>query len=398
MRLSTLFLSACAASLLVAGNASAQTVSSAQRSTPPPPRGSPPQGSDINVTDSPGAVTAQNLNVQQMIIYQEARRDPVTRQFVTTLRQYVQTMMNQPTQTQGVSTYLFALDVGPSRPDEVSNIYTLVAAEDANEMFGSGAISCEVDRDVSVTGYVMRGSFDRGSLTGQMRLLSHEDEPLLQRICRGLRMPVSALLGTAQGASDGDSPTVYEYLKGTNNAVAFALIPAEMRGMGLEDSFFRHYWSTALVLRYHHVPNALTPEMVNQMNAFERGATMTGHYPWSGGIVTSLSSIPEARREFGARLDRLDSDWAEYLGTAMVTIRDQPRPLMANGRFAHVLPRFRPDEVGSIEFWRAANDLMTAMEQTNCIARQFLVDREYVAPEDAPFMEGCALADIRTPR
>jgi hypothetical protein len=398
MRVVPLLLSTWAASLLIVAGATAQTVPPAPQPAPAPARVAPSQGSDISVTDSPGAVTAQNLNVQQMIIYQEARRDPVTRQFVIALRQHVHTMMNQGSQAEGASVYYFALDTGPSRPNEVSNIYTLVAREDANEMFGSGAVSCEIDQDVSVTGYVTRASFEHGSVTTQVHLLSHDDEPLLQRVCRGLRMRVSALLGPARGGSEDDSPTVYEYLKGTNNAVVLLLFPAETRGISLEESFFQYYWTKPLAFRYHHLPNGLTPEVFNQVNAFQRGETLTGHYAWSGGLVTSLSSIPEARREFGSRLDRLDSDWADYLRTAMVTIRDQPHPLMANGRFAHVLPRFRPEEVGSTEFWRAANDLTTAMDQGNCIAQQFLVDREYVAPEDAPFMERCALADIRSPR
>jgi len=70
---------------------------------------------------------------------------------------------------------------------------------------------------------------------------------------------------------------------------------------------------------------------------------------------------------------------------------------MVDGRLARVLPRFKPADIGSVAFWRAANDISTVMDQANCLAQQFLVDREYVPPEDVSFLERCALSDIRMP-
>lgn len=133
------------------------------------------------------------------------------------------------------------------------------------------------------------------------------------------------------------------------------------------------------------------------MARLERGEGVTGRYPGLAMAPGSSLYLPEARREFGDRLDRLDADWANYLKTAKVTIQNEPRPIMANGKLARVLPRYRPDEVGSAAFWRGATDLVAIIQQAHCLAQQFLVDREYIAPEDAPFIERCALSDIRLP-
>src|SRR5665213_788841 len=128
MRMPTTLVAICAASSLLIPPATAQVSAPAAN---PPSRGSGTtqleQRGTISVSNSPGAVTAQTLNVQTMEIYQEARHDPVTRQFVSGLRSYVQLMIDRTQQLDQQPYYIFALDDGRGKADDTGNIYMFLA-------------------------------------------------------------------------------------------------------------------------------------------------------------------------------------------------------------------------------------------------------------------------------
>jgi hypothetical protein len=396
MRLARFLACAILAIGLGAAQVSAQGVGADRGRAAQPGTGAQQPGTRIEVTDSPGSVNAGTLNVRTMIIYQAARVDPATRQFVTTLRRFVQTMVDQTAPPPGGhSVYFFALDGGTRGPSDAGTIYNIVAGIGASGLYGPNAASCEVANGVTVAGYLMRRSADMSETRIETQILTREHMPLLQRICQGLRMPVASLAEGGGRGSEPRGPSVFDYLRRNSNGVGITLIPADTAFGSLEESWFQHYWVEPLFLRYRRGPNSISPGVFSQLPRLERGEGVTGSYPGLAMAPGASLYLPDARREFGERLNRLDTDWTNYLRTTIVTLRSQSHPVLVNGRVGRILPRFRPDEVGSVEFWRSADDVLTALHQAHCVAQQFLVDREYVAPEDAPYIQGCALSDIR---
>lgn len=385
---------------------------------PSPPQ-RPPQGGDVNVTNSPNSISGGNVSIGTInantVIYQEARRDPRTREFVGTLRRFTgqfvamlhgfnQMMGNGLREGQDTPYYMFALDDPAMRqgPDQTGVIYFVMVGDINDETAAFPVHDCEGQRDVSVMGWVMTATLETSGGRARARALSGRDEAFLDRICEGLGRPVSSLLATAdRDRSRGGDSTVMDYLSRYSGFFGLMLMPSHMRGQEIEEGLTRYYWAGAMAMRYNRVPRGAElmarPEVFDQMQSFQRGEWMDFQIPVATGLTNPTSYPPQARQEFGALIDRLDSDWVEYLARSAVTIQNRQHQVIENGRPARFVPRFTLAQVGSTAFWRAANDLRETYGQTHCIAQQFLVDREYVAPEDMPYNSQCALNEIRLP-
>jgi hypothetical protein len=372
----------------------------------------PKQGTDITVTNSPNSVAAgtinevntdqlnaAQMNIGQMHVYQMARRDPVTQEFVASLLGYNRRMSQTLQQSRGFSNYSFVLDDSAfSRFATASgNALYYIIAMDVEEELGPRIDRCEFDSGLTVVGMV--GSGSRADTTGRlrMRLLTRDDGPLLQNICRGLRLRLSALRPAGSRGPESDL-TVLDYLLGDHQGLGIVLWPGRFSGETIETSLIRDYWMAALQLRYSRMPELSSdPGFVDQAQGAGEGEWIDLEVPLPPGFDNVHAYPARAREEFGARVDRLDADWMAYLARSAMTIRNQRIALFHDGHLAQVLPRFLPSQVGSPAFWLAARDMRTLTEQMDCIAQHFLSERQYVSPEESPYMGECAIDEIRLP-
>lgn len=361
------------------------------------------QGGQITVSDSPQSITGQNVHIGQ-VIYQEARRDPITRRFVSTLHGFVRVTGDQLRLARDTPSYMFALDdVSRGNPsNEPGEMYSIVAGHFDAEEFNDRVAVCGIQSGVSAIGYVMTASRDDPA-TGRvrMRAITREDASILEQICRGLGRPLSSLRGMSAGLSQRrGQATIFDYLSRYSGSVAIVLMPSMMNGQDLEVGLTRYYWASALAARYGRLPSpeaAITPEIFDQLENFATGEWVEATIPIPTAFANPSEYPPQARSEFGARIDRLDADWTKYLAQAMVTIRNERHPVLSGGRIARFAPRFGISQVGTTDFWRAANDMRTIFEQANCIAQHFLSDSEYLPPGETSYISQCPLEEIRIP-
>ncbi|MEA3046481.1 MAG: hypothetical protein QOJ53_813 [Sphingomonadales bacterium] len=370
------------------------------QTVPPPPR----QGTDINVINSPNSVAAGKIEavntdqlnvdrVDQMTVNMAPRRDAVGLQLAATLGSFSRTMTDGLQQAEGTASYVFM--TATPRPGDGSDFYFILVGIDADEELSPQAERCSVRRGVEVAGYMGTGVPESSGARVSTRLMGRGERPILEAICRGLRLPASSLAGGGTGDVDNETLTVYDSLSRGSGLMVIALMPERMMGNDFETSLL-HYWKPALLMRYHRLPDGNTitndPAMYGQLAGVASGGTATYRVPGFG----APGVYPEAaRREFGERLDRLDAEWLAYLAQSAVTIRGVQHPLLNGGRPARVIPTFTMSQVGSPEFWRASNDGRLAITQLNCVASHFLHDRGYLGPEDSANLRQCPLDEIR---
>lgn len=348
----------------------------------------------VTVSNSPGAVTGNN---NQVNIYQEARDDPVTRQFVTTLRRYTNTMATKLQPNPEIPVYMFSTDShGEDRSvASTGNIYWIIVGDLDEEEDGWPVQDC--GDDFGLYGFVFSATLQSNSSRTRMRILAGQERLLLDQICRGLRMPLSTLVG---GEPDhlSNSTQIFHFLARGNVAFAVMLMPSRSLGQEAEESLTRSFWPSAFALRYNRTPrpDSMTPEGFAQLERFQTGQWTDIEMPVPPGYANPTSYSSQARREFGDRLDRLDADWIAYLRSSSVTVQNKQRPVWDGEQPARFVTRFTLREVGTPEFWRSANDLRDTMDQMNCIAQQFLVDLQYVPPDESTLAGRCPLGEIRT--
>jgi hypothetical protein len=365
-----------------------------QQGQPTPPK----QGSDITVTDSPGAITGQTINIGNM--YQIAQRDRVTEQFVVTLRNHNYVMSETWRQIQPLPIYLYALNEPMPQPptNDPGWFYMFIVGEyDPDDFqFGAELDRCEVRPGTVAMGGILRASVEGSSahLTG--RVMTRDDGPLLQQICQGLRQPLS----TSIGGQGDPSLLVFDDVARQVGFVVLLLFPEQSLSPEFEQNALLHYWTTALLGRYVRTPR---PEalfslgVLSHLRGLPRGrmVDIPAQLPFN---FTPPPSYPrQAREEFGPRVERLETDWNAYLAGAAMTFDNQRRPVLANGHVSHLVPRFRMNQVGSREFWTRGEDFRDFSTQLNCLAGNFLIDRGYVAPATYIVPGQCPLDELRLP-
>lgn len=355
-------------------------------------RNEPPKQPGITVSNSPGAVTGNNNRVN---IYQEARRDPVTQQFVATLQRYTRLAAQMLQPNPEVPVYMFSIEDNSSRSGagETGIMFQIIVGDVDEEASGVPVRECGDDFGL----YGFQVSVTRGGDTGRMRMktLVGDNAGLLDQLCRSLRRPLSTL-GDRSATSAG-GVTLYDYFSRGNAAFGVVLMPSRMMGPEAEESVTRGFWNAAFALRYNRTPqrNFMTPEFFGQLDRLQSGEWIDAALPIPPGFANPVNYPPQARQEFGARIDRLDADWVNYLGRSAVTLRNRQHPIWEGDHPRRFVPRFSLQDVGSTEFWRAAEDLRDIMEQTNCIAQHFLVDRQYLPPDESVAAGQCPLGEVR---
>jgi hypothetical protein len=311
--------------------------------------------------------------------------------------------MGQMRQSLGSGGYMYLVDLPPQdgQPRNSEPMYWIFVENGGDPDF-SGV--CEVSPGVTVggiVGYLPTG----GNLSAvSMRKLGLGDRPLLQRICDGLRRPLSWLRqGDAQQPQRSDH-TVYDYLVRDAPTLIIALMPARIQGEDAVAGLATNFWASALVGRYHRMPTSeeiiANPDAFEQMASFQNGELANMPLPILPRPRANASADPyppESRREFGERIQALHDDWLRYLSAAAVTIRGRRVPLMNNGRPVAVLPTFSADDIGTPAFWLASNDFPRTSEMVACIAGRFLSDRHHVEANQAD-MGRCDMSETSLSR
>jgi hypothetical protein len=303
--------------------------------------------------------------------------------------------------SRGQPTYAFVLKNPKLGAEQASDtpvyIFSAFDAEALDEL-GERVDECELDDYTSVLGFVVSASREGREGSSRTRLMTRDDGPLLQQICRGLRQPLASAMGGNQ--QEDDDITVFDFLSRFTDQIRITLLPGRMMDQDLEAGLIGHYWVGVLQTRYARLPGIdleSDPAAYQQFLKILKGGTAEFRFPLSEAFTTSSTFPPQARDEFGGRVDRLAADWTVYLARAAVTLRGERHPVLQNGRFATILPRFSVAEVGSPQFWRAANDMRMLAEQLHCMTDHFLSERGYVAPEEARGSGQCGLDEIRLP-
>jgi hypothetical protein len=363
-----------------------------------PPGNTPAQGGDVTVRDSPNSIIGQRVNIDVLnadtVIFQAAQRDLLTQQFVATLQEYQRSNSEALRKLHDSSTHVAIYDSpDPSRP----TFYTFLAGTGVRDDSSSGAEVCEVQPGIRVWGLVSDGSREAGTSQIKLRVMSRAEKSLLHAICRGLGSPLSMLSEAADGDRVGGA-TIYDFLSRDSGSLTLLLYPAQILENDLELGASRRYWAPALVSRYYRTGVDINqdPALFNQYRGFQQGGSMTvrGELP----AAADSGGFPKpAIDEFGLHLVRLDRDWMSYLERSIVTIRGRQLPLIRDGQPARVVPRFPLAQVQSRAFWQSVLDWRALSEQMNCIAGQFLADRQYVPPGEIVNFGRCALAEVRRP-
>lgn len=374
---------------------------SSQGAAQPAEPTSPPQEVPITVTNSPGANTQAIFNDNRTIIYQQARRDPLTQQLVATMLAYNRARSIGLVQFQDMPVHLYGLRDPANRPSarDTGSIYIIVAGRFDAETLGvtDRVARCTVGDGILAVGGILQSSTQGSTARVSGRLMTRDNDALLRQFCEGLRRPVSSLMA---GGASRNAMTVFDFMSGEHGFVAAVLIPDQFLGEDLEEGAIRNYWVPGLVSRYVRAPRgdrAFGLALLNQLERLMDGGTAEIPLQLPFNFVGPNSYPRQARTEFGPRIDRLSRDWDAYLSRAAMTFRNERQPLMVGGRWNRRVPRFTLAQVGSREFWLAANDLRAFEDQLNCIGSQFLVDKEYVAPDGYVAPVPCALDEIRLP-
>jgi hypothetical protein len=358
------------------------SVASGQSTTPPR------QDTTITVSNSPGATTTTNF------IYQEARRDRKTQQLVAALRNSSATFSVGSQLWQVFPTYLYALNDPQDGASDTGATFSIVVAGalDLDGLdLGTKADRCNIGAKLDAIGFLGEAVTEGSVARTHLRVMTRDDGPLLRQICEGLR--------SSSGRATANE-TVYAHLSQGTGVVIIGLFPERLVGSDLEADMIGNFWTGALLSRYVRTP-APDPKamlaLLNQMDgAFEGSAfDLPLQLPFT---YRNPSSYPtEARHEFGARIDRLESDWKSYLAEAAMTLRSERRAVVTKAGWARLVPRFTRSQIGSRDFWLAANDLSLFYDQLGCLGKDFLVDRGYVSPDDITTPNTCALNEIRLP-
>jgi hypothetical protein len=366
-----------------------------------PAQPSPPREGAVAVTNSPGANTQATFNDNRTIIYEQARRDALTQQLVATMLAYSRTRSTALVPLQEMPVHLYGLRDPASRPSprNTGAIYVLVAGRFAADDLGvtDRVARCTVGEGILAMGGVLRSTTHGSTAQVSGRLMTRDDDALLRQFCEGLRRPVSSLMAVGAGAN---AMTVFDFMSGRYGFVAAVLLPDQFLGQDLEEGAIRNYWVPGLISRYVRVPRSdrnFGLALLSQLDGLRDGGTAEIPFQLPFNFAGPTAYPRQAQTEFGPRIDRLSRDWDAYLARAAMTFRNERQPLMTGGRWNRRVPRFTMAQVGSREFWLAANDLHDFEDQLNCIGSQFLVDKEYVAPDGYAAPVLCALDEIRLP-
>lgn len=344
----------------------------------------------VTSTGQSGGITAYSIG--QVTIYEDPKPDRKTKQLGAAMNRFRNLAMQQATATVDAPVYMFDADIfGSTSPK--GGLYQLFVEEDPDL-----ETVCEVKPGLSLGGTVTHASGNKSKVEAETRQLTANDRTLLEPICRGLARPLSSLR-TRQRPSRAESEelTIYDFLARQNDMVIMMIFPVERQGRAIDLDLARYYWAGVLTLRYMPLPTDADlqsdPDAFAEMSDMETGGSLHFSKQLPSGLASGegLNAYPaQARREFGERIAKLDSEWLKYLSHATLTIRGEPRPLMRGGQPASFLRKFSAAEIGTPAFWLAANDRARAMELIGCIAGRFMDDAGYGDWDDQPHAERCS--------
>lgn len=338
----------------------------------------PPAGGVVSSTGQQGGVTAYWIG--QVNYQQTGPHDPDALQLASVIAAHQERAMRRSTALLEEPNYIFLMtgDSVPRRAGarswEILNILILHESE-----FDP---LCEIK-----PGYGLSAVISHVSGTGQAaqvsaHIVTQAELPLVQPICDSLRRPLSSIGLQPQTSSlpgADDSTTVFDYLSHGQGYLSLRMIPDDIFARDFESVIARYYWAGALTFRYYRY---LTLEEAGDAAVGDTGASEVGRFnsPFALNLPSGqgLGAYPgEARQEFGDRIGRLDAQWMAYLVQSGLTIQGEQRPLMTGNRPTIFLPRFRRNQIGSPEFWRASSEVVRTFQMVDCIAARFLVDRGY---------------------
>jgi hypothetical protein len=332
------------------------------------------------------------------VVFEASEPDHKTRQLASALNLFRTKSMDGFRQALNAGGYLYFVDL-PAHQGQPRGSETMywIYVEDVIEPDFPPV--CEVSPGVTVGGIVAYLSPGPATKSIPMRMLGSRDRALLEKLCNGLRQPLSALRsGTSSHRANGEH-TVYDYLVRSSPVLIIALMPGRMQGQDVSTGIARHLWGASLIERYNRVPAGeemmANPEAFEQLTALQNGQVADFPMPSLPGFQPNVANdtYPRAaRREFGKRIDTLDADWARYLGAAAVTIRGRQVPLMRDGKPVAVLPIYSQNEIGTPAFWLSSNDVVRTYEMVACIGGRFLSDRYQLDASQAD-MGRCAISE-----
>ncbi len=364
---------------------------------------SPSSIGSISSTGQRGGITGYIVGP---VTYNEAPpTDTQTRQLASALNTFRTNFMTELRRTLSVSAYVYFTDIQRygSEPRDADAIYTIYSSDDPDPDYEP---VCEVNERVTLGGmaaYVPRNvSAVRNTQTANVsvRMLTRADRSLLQPLCDGLGRPLSWLQRGNDSRARNGQRTVYDYLSRDSGVLVLMLMPGRAQGQEISTDFARYFWAAALIGRYHRIPSGeevtADPAVYEQMASIDDGQSVNVAFSLPNRFRPGSSGVdvypPDARREFGTRIDSLDADWVRYLASAAVTIRGRQIPLMNGNRPAAVLPVFSLNEIGTPAFWLASSDAARTYEMVACIGGRFLSDRYQVDASQAD-MGRCAMAE-----
>ncbi|RYY26144.1 MAG: hypothetical protein EOP62_11750 [Sphingomonadales bacterium] len=364
--------------------------------------GRQPEGGTVTSTNQSGGVTAYSIG--KVYVSEAPKIDQTDEKLARTLSVMRNSRMLQARTGFALPVYTALLNSPPeaAAPQGSDVVYNIIAFADESDAGADFTSVCGAAGGGPVVGgNAVYLTEEDGSAKTTTRLLTKADGPFLQPICDSLAKPLS-FLRTRAGTSvagDDEEQTVFEFLARGTDLVVLILLPGNIQGRDVEALMARHYWSSALVMRYSRVPSimdlATDPDATGDLAGLLAGGTAASQTPFGGRFFThdGVEAYPtEAVREFGPRIAELDASWLRYLAASALTVGGEQRPLFVSGKPGKVLPRFRPQDLATAAFWRGLPDHSLAAEMISCVAGRFLEDH-YRAPTTELDLGRCATSE-----
>jgi hypothetical protein len=274
-------------------------------------------------------------------------------------------------------------------------------ATDLDELEGSPFQTCKIDKYYGVWGMSLAPAASEGNLKVKYAPL-RGDDPVLAKVCSGLRQPFTALLPARSKVAPGLADmSVFDVMSRDLDRLVLVLTPSTNGNERLDVAVSRAYWAMALTADALGLYGMDQPErqLPSSSEAYAAVNQLMG-----GGEVEFRSLLPAtmaepvnmadpytpaARRAYGARIDGLDKAWLAYLAHAKAMVGSRQGRLIHDDLGASLVPAFSLHDLATPSLWEHATDYAQFLTQLNCLGARFAVENGYANALDVPAYGQC---------
>lgn len=361
------------------------------------PPGTPDAPRSVLSSQQSGGITAGSVTINQALAH-----DPVRTRLNAAMvlfnrhsAESAKLLMENP--------FYFALyDSRDSTFGRVKGRSFLFIAMDLEDLEGSPFQTCKIDKYHGVWGLSLVPAASEGNLKVNYAPL-RGDDPVLAKVCSGLRQPFTALLPAGSKAAPGLADMlVFNVMSRDLDRLVLVLTPSTSGKERLEVAVSRAYWAMSLTADALGLAGMDQPgsqfqsssEAYAAMNQLMGGGDGEFHSPLPAAMAEPVNMAdpytPATRRAYGADIDALDKAWLAYLAHAKATVGSRQGRLIHDDLGASLVPSFSLHDLATPSLWEHATDYAQFMTQLNCLGARFAVENGYASAVDVPAYGQCA--------